>query len=235
MALTAGDVLARASEQLLDQTNIRWSQAELLRYLNDARREIAVVRPDLYATSTTVTLVQGTKQLIPADGSCFLDGVRNVTAADALGKAVRVVEREVMDAHRPGWHTEADSTEIKHFMLDERSPRIFYVYPPAAAGHKLEIVYCSPPADIELADIATTELTQEGVYTNALVDYVCYRAFAKDAEYAGNDQRAASYYGQFAALLRMGTRTTMAVTPNTANAGGTPPRMAAPAVNAAGG
>lgn len=235
MALTATDILTRAADLIQDQTNVRWPQEELLRYLNDARREIAIVRPDLYATSTAVTLVQGTKQTIPTDGSRFLDGVRNVTAANAIGKAVRVVEREILDAQRPGWHTEADSTDIKHFMFDERSPRIFYVYPPATAGHKLEIVYSKAPTDILIGNVATAQLSEEDVYTGAIVDYVCYRAFSKDSEYAGNMDRAMAHFSRFMSVLGMGTRTTMAVTPNTANVGGMPPRMAAPAINATGG
>ena len=227
MALTATDVLTRASDIIQDQTNIKWPQEELLRYLNDGRREVAIVRSDLYATSVAHVLLAGTKQAIPSDGLRFIDGVRNVTSGDAVGKAVRVAEREILDAQRPGWHTEAASVDIKHFMVDERNPKVFYVYPPATAGHKMEIVYLKTPTDIAIGNIGSTQLSEEDVYVGALVDYVCYRAFSKDSEYAGNADRATRHAAAFAATLGVGRKVSLGNTPNQANVGGMPPRQTA--------
>lgn len=227
MPLTAQDVLTRAGDIIQDATNVRWPVAELMRYLNDARREIAIVRPDLYATTAVVSLAGGTKQALPADGNRFLDAVRNI-GGDGLtpGRAVRVVEREVLDAQLPDWHTLTPAAEVKHFMFDERSPKVFFVYPPVAAATKLEIVYSKTPT--EIASTATT-LDDEDIYTGAIVDYVCYRAFSKDAEYAGNAARAQAHYLQFANALGIGARIGAVVSPNTANVGGMPPRTAAAA------
>lgn len=232
MPLTVSAVLDRAATIIQDQTNVRWPQTELLNYYNDARREIAIVRPDLYATTQVMPLEPGTKQTLPNGtvpaglpaGSRFLDAIRNVAANDAIGKAVRVVEREVLDAQKPDWHTEGETTEIKHFMFDERTPRVFFVYPPAASGHKLEIAYSQTPTDTVIGNINTDTLDQEDIYAGAIVDYICYRAFSKDAEYAGNTARAGAHYTQFVQSLGAGTSTSMVVSPNTANVGGQIPR-----------
>ncbi len=226
MALKALDVMTRAGDIIQDQTNIKWPQDELLRYLNDGRREIAIWRPDLFSTTTVLTLVAGTKQSIPSDGLRFIDGIRNVTAGDVVGKAVRIAEREVLDAQRPGWHTEAASTDIRHFMIDERYPKVFFTHPPATAGHKMEIAYLKTPTDITIGNINVTELTEEDVYAGALVDYTCYRAFSKDAEYAGNAARATSHKTAFEATLGIGRKVSLANSPNAANVGGMPPRQA---------
>lgn len=222
MALTAANVITRAQDIIQDTTGVRWPEAELLRYLNDGRREICIVRPDLYATNAVQTLVAGTKQSIPADGSRFLDGIRNINADDTPARAVRIVEREILDAQLPDWHTAAAGT-IKHFMFDERTPRVFYVYPQAAAGQKLEIAYARTPTEITNT---ATELTNEDVYAGALTDYVCYRAFSKDAEYAGNGERAMAHYQMFLAPLGAGGRLNVVVSPNTSNVGGQVPRAA---------
>jgi len=223
MALTVTNVLTRAQDIIQDVTSVRWPVDELLRWLNDCRREIAIVRPDLYATTNTVTLTLGSKQSLPAGGSRFLDAVRNVDAVtgDPEG-AIRVVEREVLDAQRPDWHTETPTTALKHFMFDERNPRVYYVYPPAVSGHKLDIVYAVSPT--EITDL-NAELTNEDIYTGAMVDYLCYRAFSKDAEYAGNAGRAASHYATFANALGLGNKVGLVVSPNTANVGGMMPRV----------
>ncbi|MDO8312640.1 MAG: hypothetical protein Q7T25_11940, partial [Sideroxyarcus sp.] len=38
-------------------------------------------------------------------------------------------------------------------------------------------------------------------YGNGILDYVLYRAYSKDADYAANAQRAVGYYQVFAAAL----------------------------------
>ena len=225
MALTPSDILTRAADIIQDQTNVRWPQDELLRYLNDARREIAVVRPDLYATTSTVTLVSGTKQALPTDGIRLIDVIRNMPGGSA-GAAIRIVEREILDAQKPSWHTETSSTVIKHFMYDERNPRVYYLYPPATASHQIELTYGQTPTDIAIGNISSTQLTQEDVYTGAMVDYVCYRAFSKDSEYAGNAGRAQAHYGQFINSLGLGNKVSLGTSPNTANVGGRPSRAA---------
>lgn len=221
MALTAADIITRAGDIIQDQTNVRWPQAELLRWLNDGRREIAIARPDLYAMVAIVTLAAGTKQSIPADGARFLDAIRNFeTDGTTPGNAVRPVQREILDAQSPDWHTHV-AGEPKHFMFDERVPRTFYVYPPAAATAKLEIAYSQAPTDIT---VDSTELTQEDIYAGALVDYVCYRAFNKDATYAGNTQRAAAHYMQFKNSITEGDARDLTSSPNTSRIDGMPPR-----------
>lgn len=227
MAQTPSDLLTRAGDILQDQTNVRWAQAELLRYLNDGRRELAIHRPDLYSYTTTLTLSAGTKQSIPSDGNRFLDGVRNIGANDSPGRAVRIVEREILDSQNPDWHTESQATAVKHFMFDERSPKTFYVYPPVASGTKLEIVYSKSPVDITSGDLSSTSaLATEDIYSGVLLDYVLYRAFSKDAEYAGNLQRAGVHYQMFANSLGIGNRKRYATSPNVADLGGVPPRAA---------
>lgn len=226
MALTPQAVLTRAGDIIQDTTNVRWPVDELLRYLNDGRREIAIVRPDLYATTAVVTLVAGTKQQTPADASRFIDAIRNVNSDSSPGSAVRVVEREVLDAQRPNWHSDT-AGPARHFMCDERTPRVFYVYPPASTGAKLEIAYSQSPQDLLIANVGTDTLDEEDIYTGALVDYVCYRAFSKDAEHAANMGRAQSHYQQFANAIGVGARANIVASPNTSNVGGLPSRVAA--------
>lgn len=220
MALTAANVITRAQDLLQDATGVRWAEAELLRYLNDGRRELCIFRPDLYAITYVLSMAAGTRQEIPADGSRFMDAIRNVNADNSVGRAVRLIEREILDAQNPNWHSTAAGV-IRHFMFDERTPRTFYVYPPAANAQKLEIAYSKSPVDISNT---STELTQEDVYAHGLVDYVLYRAFSKDAEFAGNAERAALHYRQFTTLAATGSGITSVVSPNTFNDGGKPPR-----------
>lgn len=227
MALTPNNLFDTVRDIIQDTGKVRWSDNELLRYLNDGRRDIAVVRPDLYSETTNLALVAGTRQSVPSDGTRLIDAVRNVTAADVVGRAVRIVEREVLDAQSPDWHTEPASTVIKHFMYDEREPKTFYVYPPATAGHKLTIVYSKAPTEITSLDLdSTSVLAREDIFVGALTDYLAYRCFSKDAEFAGNSQRAVMHYQAFANIIGIGNKKRFTNSPNLNNIGGAVPRAA---------
>ena len=82
MAVAVNDVIDKVQEVLQDTGGVRWDQTnELLEWLNDAQREIALLKPDATSENTTVTLVTGTKQTIPSDGNRLLRVVRNMSAA----------------------------------------------------------------------------------------------------------------------------------------------------------
>lgn len=228
MALTPNNLFERASDILQDAGNVRWTVAELLRHLNDGRRELAIYRPDIYSEIASVALVAGTKQSIPSDGNKFMDAIRNLTSSDAPGNAVRIVEREIIDSQQPDWHTSTASSVVQHFMFDERSPKIFYVYPPAlGTGHKLEIVYGKSPVDITTSDLSSTSVLQkEDIYVGALLDFMLFKAYGKDSEYAGNLQRANAHYQLFAYAIGIGNRKLYVNSPNVVAVGGVPPVQA---------
>ncbi len=231
MAITASSVIRRVVDTLQDGTSIRWPVNELVRYLNDGQREIAAHRPDSMVTNATVALAEGTKQALPAGGTKLIDVVRNTD-----GRAIRMCNREILDAQAPGWHTVSGVPTILHFMYDPRDPSVFYVYPPASdpsdtiiGGASVDLIYSKLPTDIvEPADGVTYtsvagNISVPDIYANPLVDYILYRAYSKDAEYAANAQRAVAHYAAFANALGIELKGTLAVAPTTVdnpNAGG---------------
>jgi hypothetical protein len=193
--------------------------AELVRYLNDGQREIVLYRPDAMVTNATVTCVAGTKQSLPALGSKLIEVIRN-SASTSAKKSIRMINREILDAQTPGWHNITGSVDILHFMYDPRDPRVFYVYPPATTSAQVDIVYSSYPSDItEPADGAlysavAGNISVPDIYGNVLGDYILYRAYTKDSEYAGNAGRAQAHYTAFANALGIEIKGTTGVAPN---------------------
>lgn len=219
MAVTAQSVIQRVVGTLQDPTSVRWPVDELVRYLNDGQREIIMHRPDSKVTTAAVALVAGTRQAIAADGLKLLDVIRNTGGNK---KAVRMVAREILDAQTPGWHGLTGVTEILHFMFDARDPTVFYVYPPAAAADaSLEVVYAKMPTDVSQPgagtqfDDVTGNIDVPDIYANALADYILFRAYIKDSEYAGNAQRATAFYAAFANALGIEIKATLAAAPTT--------------------
>lgn len=219
MTIAAQSIIRRAVETLQDTTSVRWPVAELVRYLNDGQREVVLYRPDSMVTNTTLTCVAGSRQSLPSNGAKLIEVIRN-SASTSAKKSVRLINREILDAQTPGWHNISGSVDILHFMYDLRDPRTFYVYPPAATSAQLDIVYAAYPTDIvEPADGAlytavTGDISLPDIYGNALLDWVLYRAYSKDSDYAGNAQRAQAHYAAFANALGNEIKATVAVSPN---------------------
>ena len=216
MAISAKLVLGQAVDVLQDQTSIRWPVPELVRWLNAGQREIMLHRPDAFNKTATMACAPGTKQALPADGVKLIEVQRN---ASGNRRAVRLCNREILDAQVPNWHSVTGSAEILHFMFDEREPRAFWVYPPAASGASLEINYSATPTDIaepaagsQVAAVVGN-ISVDDVYANALLDYVLFRAYLKDSEYAGNAERAVAHYTAFATALGIELKGTIGVAP----------------------
>lgn len=198
-------LISKAQTLLQDVTSVRWPVLELQGWLNDAYREIVNLRPDSNTQTGTFTCAAGPRQVVTTQFSNALrliEAVRNV--ADGSDKrAVRLIDRKVLDEQRRTWYAESQSVTIQHYMFDPRVPKEFLVYPPATTSAQLEIAYSSVPTahaltESQLTNPATAEVIRiDDSYANALIDYVLYRAYSKDADYAANANRAVAHFQAF--------------------------------------
>lgn len=227
--MIASDITSRARLLLNDIDATRWLDAELFKWISDAQKLVAMMRPDASVATFVMTLIAGTRQTIPATGFRLLDVVRNVTTvtgttpADQVvtvpGRSVRIVDREVLDTQDPYWHTNTASSEIKHFIYDNRIPTLFYVYPPATNTAKLEVVYSVAPTDVTAAG---NTLSISDIYQDVILNYVMYRAYSKDAEYASNASLADGYLNVVNAMLGMKTQKDVGYSPDLNSKGSSP-------------
>lgn len=192
MGILVSDLITRASDLMNDEDKARWPEAERIRWINDAARAIVVRRPGARAVTTTLTLIAGTYQTTPDRTTQVLDIIRNINANGSAGRAVRIADRQALDDADPDWHTAA-AEATQNYVIDERSPTTFYVYPPAAAGAKVEALLGQvPPVVDDAAD--TLDLREE--FGEAIVNFMLYRCHTKDSEYA-NGAIAAQHYQAF--------------------------------------
>lgn len=203
--MLASDVIRRAATILLDLTKVRWTEAELLDYITDGQSMIVFFRPDANTVNVPLQLVGGTRQSIPADGIRFMRATRNMGSTGlAPGRSVRECSRVALDNEDPDWHFANPKTTVEHFVFDNADPKHFFVYPcvsgalGVAANVYLDIAYSKQPAAVTSTS-QTLELAD--TYLTPLLDWVLYRCFSKDAQYAGNMARAQSYMQSFGMAL----------------------------------
>ena len=219
MTTTVQSVLDRVQQTLQDTAGIRWSETnELVKWVNDAQREIALLKPDATSTNTTVTLVDGTKQTIPSDGNRLLRVIRNMSAASSGngGRAIRLVARDVLDTQTPTWHDPdvtgdaAHAAVVKNYVYDEQDPKNYYVFPGVTGDAYIEIVYSKNPATVTASD----DLGVDDIYANAVMNYALYMAYMKESEVAANAQRASSHYNLFTQAITGKAQIDTITTPN---------------------
>jgi len=224
--MLASDVVTRVRNVLQDADGTRWPDEELLIWLTDGQRTVVLVRPDACMRNESLDLVEGTKQKIPATGLRLLDVVRNVG-----GRAVRLVDREVLDTGNPNWHTATGNAVIRNYAYDDRDPKTFYVSPPAMkpdpskkpAKAVLEIMYSIVPADVVAL---TDELPLEDIYIDSLTNYVLFRCYSKDAQNAQNAALASGYLTTMMNMLGVKTKKDVAFSPDLNSKGSLPNPMA---------
>lgn len=211
MHLTMTAVDSRISDLMTDPDRIRWTEEERIRWSNEAMGAIMTRKPAAFARRIVHTLVAGTYQELPSDSSMLLDVVRNIGADGVTGgKAIRRTDRQLLDDADPDWHTATQKAVARHYVYDDRVPKVFYVYPPIIAGTKVELLDAALPAEIDSID---DTLAIGAEYLEATVNYVCYRANSKDSEFA-NGAIAAAFYQAFEAALGVSTQAQQAVSPN---------------------
>jgi hypothetical protein len=223
------DALFRVSTQLQDMAPqyTRWTERELVTWLNDGQRAIAKYLAAACARVDAVKLKAGTKQSIeliaaadvkPGDGApaaivrgnYLNDVVRNM-GADGLtpGRAVRMVSRELLDAQNPDWHSQTGTGKVDQFVFDPRAPKVFYVTPAVGAAPTwVELSYIADPLEIPntgtpaaplyQADGAnTTVISVDDKYVDDLVNYVMARAYMKDVDFAVSQPNVSAYTSMF--------------------------------------
>lgn len=210
-------LIDKAQVTLQDPNGRHWARADLLDYLNDGQRDAVILKPDACVIDAPVALIPGTvKQALPAGGLSLVDVVCNTNAAgDTPGLAIRIVSREVLDAQFPNWRLAGNTSGvIQHFMYDPQNPKTFYVYPKAGmvAPH-VQLVYYAVPEDTDDSDKV---IGIDDIYANALLNYILYRAYAKDGQAAQNATLAAAYLSLFNNAFGIKTQSDAAINPNLA-------------------
>ena len=205
---TAYNLILRAQNILQDTTGQQWSEQDLLREVNAGQTMLAVLAPDACTTKRPVQLVAGVRQQLPADCIEAMGITRNL-GSDGLtvGDVVFPVDLANLSGFIPGWEAGTPASSVSGFHYDANLPREFIVYPPAVAGIYVEAAMRIAPPVIVYDDAdawQTAGLSINPKYEEALLEFVLFRAYAKDSEDAQNLNRSNLHQQAFLALAQSG-------------------------------
>ncbi len=210
MSATVQDVLNEVRFTIHDETvaTYRWTDIELIDYVNAAGRQIVSIVPEANVVDTILTFSNTiAKQSLPTGGIKFIKVLNNVSVTDALTieGPVRQVEKDALDSFDPDWEhdttikTLAGSADFfDHFMHDPRDKKAFYVYPPASAAAYAKVQYSAIPTSVTAVG-NTIPLDDE--YLEAYTTYVTYRALTKESRDTIPDQYRQELWNNFLTSL----------------------------------
>jgi hypothetical protein len=181
--ITSNEILLSVSVNLLNDNGfVRWSKQELLDNLNDAQNAVVIRRPDaLIEDVDDFVCVEGTKQQLPSGGILLVSVDRNAT-----GRAIRgPFDKDTLNRQYPEWHASPIAKEVELYLYNERKPKVFDVYPGVEDGVVISIAYSKTPHTITMTENdADAPIEINDIYKNALIEWMLYRCYSKDSEYA---------------------------------------------------
>lgn len=201
----AKHIVRSAQEALQDADGERWPAPELVRYLNDGQQVIATAVPA--AVSRTLRFVptagQG-RQTLPQGAFLLLDVQCN---AQGNWWPVRKVDLRLLEASARGWRAMPPVRQVLHYSYSgDLSPNQFHLYPPPTADAMLDVLVAVYPDKVAEPAGPTWHSVDgstglDARWDAALLDYVLYRAWSKDAEYGANAALAGARLQAFTAQV----------------------------------
>jgi hypothetical protein len=184
----------------------------LLDHYNDGEKEIVVLKPDANPVVETVLLTAGCQQSLPSGAIQLLDVLSNMgITGTTRGDVVSVVEKKYLNSINPSWMKDTATAIVTHVVYDvDRSPKLYWVYPPSLGTNYLELMVGKLPTAItSLAQ--NMNLGEE--FISSLVHYVVYKSLLKDTDVPNYAAQAIAYYQAFLSGLRIKDMVEKAITP----------------------
>ena len=191
-------VTSRAGITLNDTGNTSWTEPELLAWFNDGVRDTIQLDPSAKSKHAALTLVEGGRQQMPADFVTLIDVVCNINEDNTSGEQIYFADKRQLDAFQPKWLSGSTKEKIENVLYDRRDRKTFYVYPPAAAGIKIEVVHSYFPTTVTNVN---DDLPLDDDYLTPLLDYLLWRAYSKDSKNPAYKVKAETHFAAYQAAV----------------------------------
>lgn len=185
---TAQEIIDEVRYIIHDQnaSTYRWTDIELIGYINAGVRQTIQLIPESNAVSETVQITNSiARQTLPSGGVALIKVGRNAsTDGTTFEGTIRRVEKDALDTYDPDWESDvtlkADAANFfEHWCHDSKEPKTYYLYPPNSGSTRyIEIVHGKIPTALTAVG-NTFPLDDE--YINAIVMYTVYRALTKES------------------------------------------------------
>lgn len=191
---------------LIDASANGWADAELLGYAQDFQAHTSMLKPDAYTIRGYIPMVAGTRQALPTDDGSI--AILDMGENEASGRAVTLVERELLDTENRFWPAATQETDVQHWCADSRDPKRFDVTPPNDGNGSVECLRGAVPPAVA----AGAQMGLGDQYKVAAEFFVLARAYSKNSK-RQDLVKADSYMAKYMNALGIKSTAQVAVAP----------------------
>jgi hypothetical protein len=191
--MTPNEVVEQVRDIIQDTVaTYRYSDAMLVRYVNQVVRRIAMLRPDLFVKRGTFTVVSNvSQQSLTISGAARLAKIIRVDN----GSAIEEVDFDHFTRADKDWMQNTAGIPTKYMRIPQ-NPLGFYLYPRPSSALSLLVEYVASPTIVA----ASSQLDLPDIYFGTVVDGVVFLVESMDDE-SVNSQRAKLFYDSFVGSL----------------------------------
>lgn len=215
--LLASSLFHACSIDLNDLEYVRWTKSDLAEYLTDAIAATAALKPTLFSVFVPLRLAPGAMQTVPGEYSELIDVLYNLNPDGTDGEpvnqgsftAARAIGRPACTpAYGVGY-------VVRAYTVHPENDTYFIVDPPAPQVDPMPAVRAlmrrAPNVITTETDAVVMANTAPELYRSMLLEWMLYRAFARDTESSDSFQKSQAHYKAFYQFLGLPPRDKNAV------------------------
>jgi hypothetical protein len=183
--VNVSEIKTRVKRQFGDESSVQLTDADIIRWINDAQREIARTNDEVLETIATTAVSAGTADYaLPSD----LLRLRSVRFGNRKieGLSLQEANDKIVNYENPASYQQG-------------TPQYFWIYanritlypvPAASDSDDLKLYYTRLPTDVSIdADIPDLHLK----YHLAIVQYVLHQAYEMDEDWAASGNKSSQF------------------------------------------
>jgi hypothetical protein len=212
MALVAGSLFRACAIELNDLEYVRWTKDDLAEYLTDAIAVMASLKPTLFTVFEPLRLGIGAVQTVPGEFTELVDILFNLHQDGTHGEPVNRGSFTAARALGRSSCAPADGAGyvVRSYTVHPENDTFFIVDPPVPAVNPLPIVWAlvqrAPNVIMAETDGVVMANTTPETYRSTLLEWMLYRAFARDTESSDSFNRSQAHYKAFYQFLGLPPR-----------------------------
>lgn len=192
---SVSDVVTWVQRQFGDESLVQITQADIIRWLNQAQLEVAVVANPIQAISTT-NLIPGTfTYQLP------LENALNIISLRVAGTPIENMEFQTAEMKIAQEDPERTTTGKPLYWW--RFADNLYLWPTPDAADQIEVFYYKTPAELT---VATDLLGLPDKYYEAILQFVMSKAYELDEEFANSRVARQAFNDRLGITLEEDTR-----------------------------
>lgn len=185
--MNVGQIKTRVKRQFGDESAVQVTDEDIIRWINDAMREIAQQNENVLETIATAAVTSGTSEYsLPSD-------ILQLRAVRFGNRKLSILSLQEADQHiTNAENPESYQTGTPEYAWIYANKITLYPTPDTTDSDDLKIYYTRLPTDVAVdADIPELHVK----YHARIVDYVLQQAYEMDEDWAASGNKSAQFQG----------------------------------------